>query len=391
MDRSSMARLLGVALAFTLALVGCGPTPPTPPGSGAGSAAKGIAFAGPLTGDNAQFGNMSKSGMMMAIEELNAAGGLHGSKIEGFYEDDAASPREAASVAQKLAGNPNVFAVVAHFNSSCSLAGRPIYHEKKVLQISPASTNVDVCKDSTWTCRNIYHDGFQGVALATYVKQALGLNKVAVFHDNDDYGIGLKDSFIGQAKKEGLEVVFEQAYQRETSDYRPHLAKFAELKPEIIMVAGLYSQAALIARQARELGIRVPLIGGDGILSEDYVKIGGSAADDTYISCPFIFDTTQQSKSTEFFHKFKARFNTEPDCWAALAYDAVMIIADGVRRGGWDRQKIRDAVFAIDSKEKALDTVTGPTYFTKNGDVMKPIHMAVIKGGKILRAEKQIQ
>lgn len=378
-------------MAAGLLVVSCGPPPPAPP-PGGGAATGGIhafGFAAPLTGDNAQFGLMLRSGAQLAIDEINAAGGLRGSPVTPLFEDDAANPREAGSVAQKLGSNPNVYGVVGHFNSSCSLAGKPKYSENKVIQISPASTNVKVCKGSDWTFRNIYDDGFQGRTLATYAKK-LGLKRVAVFFDNDDYGIGLKDSFLGQANQEGLEVPFIQSYGRETSDYRPHLSSFAGIKPEAIMVAGLYSQAALIARQAREMGITVPLLGGDGLLSDEYIKLAQDAGENTYISCPFLFELGGEG-AARFKAAYEKKFGQSPDAWAALAYDAVNILAEGVRQKGWDRQGIRDWVAGVTSREKAFPGITGATFFDADGDCKKPIQMALVKGGRITAAPLQFQ
>lgn len=387
-----------VATAAALTLTACGPTPPPPAPGGAKtgvSAAKAFGFAGPLTGENAQFGIMLKQGAQLALDEINQAGGLKGpgdgkgTQVQGFFEDDAANPKEAASVAQKLASNPNVVAVIGHFNSSCSLAGKPIYAERKVVQLTPASTNTAVCRGSDWTFRNIYDDAFQGQTLATYAKKVLKLDRVAIFYDNDDYGIGLKDSFTEQARADGLEVVFTQAYKRETTDYRPHLAKFQASKPQAIMIAGLYAQGALIARQARELGISIPLLGGDGMLSDQYMKLAEAAADNTYISCPFLFDLGGE-KATKFRADFQKKFGGEPDAWSALAYDAVHIIAAAVRKVGWDRQKIRDHLATMTRPDMAYPGITGSTYFDKNGDCKKPIQMGLVKDGKIVPATQQM-
>ena len=386
----SRRTLVGALIAAALSLggVACGPPPPAPAGGAAGTRV--IGFAGPLTGPSAQFGVQMRRGAELAIEALNAAGGVKGVQLSAQYEDDAANPREAGSVAQKLASNPNVVAVVGHFNSSCSLAGKPKYGEAGVVQITPASTNVKVCKGSDWTFRNIYDDAFQGQTLATYAKSVLGLKKVAIFFDNDDYGIGLKDSFLAQANKEGLEVVFIQAYGRETTDYRPHLSRFAELKPEAIMVAGLFDAAAKIAKQARELGIGVPLLGGDGVLSDEYVKLGQAAADDTYISCPFLFELGGE-KAAEFRKKYEAKYAQKPDAWAALAFDAVNILAHAIEQKGWERKAIRDHLAAMSGPETAYAGVTGVTFFDANGDCKKPIQMAVVRDGKIVAAPKQLK
>jgi branched-chain amino acid transport system substrate-binding protein len=367
----------------------CGPKPPAPGATGAATGVFGFGFAAPLTGDNAQFGTMQKRGVQLAIEEINAAGGLKGKQVTGFFEDDAANPREAGTVAQKLASNSNVYAVLGHFNSSCSLAGKPKYAEGEVLQLTPASTNVRVCKGSPWTFRNIYDDAFQGATLARYAKEVLGLKKVAIFFDNDDYGIGLKDSFLKQANAEGLFVVSVQSFGRETSDYRPHLSKFGELKPEAIMIAGLYSQAALIARQARESGIVVPILAGDGVLSEEYIKLAQEASDNTYISTPFLFELGGE-KAQRFRKTFEKKYGVAPDAWSALAYDAVYLVAEGVKKAGWNRQGIRDYLAGVTTKARAFPGITGATFFDVEGDCKKPIHMALVKGGKILAAPKQL-
>lgn len=384
----SRRHLVGSLLAGALSLwmVACGPPSP---GSGAGGT-KVIGFAGPLTGPSAQFGVQMRRGAELAIQAINAAGGLRGVQLQAQYEDDAANPREAGSVAQKLASNPNVVAVVGHFNSSCSLAGKPKYAEGGVVQITPASTNVKVCKGSDWTFRNIYDDAFQGSTLATYAKSVLGLNRVAIFFDNDDYGIGLKDSFLAQANQEGLEVVFIQAYGRETTDYRPHLSRFAELEPEAIMVAGLFDAAAKIARQARELGIGVPLLGGDGVLSDEYIKLGQAAADNTYISCPFLFELGGE-KAAAFRKEYEAKYSQKPDAWAALAYDAVNILAVAIREKGWERRAIRDHLAGMKDPDSAFPGVTGVTFFDSNGDCKKPIQMALVRDGKIVAAPKQLK
>lgn len=378
-----------LGLGLMLAMVACGPPPPTPGKAGAGSSKRFFGTAAPLTGDNAQFGTMIKRGAELAIQEINAKGGVRGEKISLSSEDDVANPKEAAQVAQKLASNPNVYAVIGHFNSSCSLAGKPIYAENKVLQITSASTNTKICKGSDWTFRNIYDDAFQGETLARYAREVLGLERVAVFFDNDDYGIGLKNSFLAKAGEIGLKVVFIQAYNRDTTDYRPHLSKFTELKPEAIMVAGLFTQCAKIARQAREIGVQVPLLAGDGVLSDDYVKLAEKAADNTYISSPFLFDLGG-ARAEAFRKAFQAAYGTSPDAWAALAYDAAQILAQATEKVGWDRQKIRDEVAKMTSADKAFDGITGRTFFDAQGDCKKPIHMALVQEGKILAAPKQL-
>ncbi|MEW5766383.1 MAG: ABC transporter substrate-binding protein [bacterium] len=348
-----------------------------------------MGLAAPMTGDNAQFGEMIKRGAGLKVKELNAAGGIKGIKIKLIEEDDVANPQEAATVAQKFANNPEVLIVIGHFNSSCSLAGKPIYQEAGLVELSPASTNPTVTKGSDWTFRNIYEDTFQGISMANYVKEKLGLKRIAVFYDNDDYGTGLKDTFVNEAKRIGLEIVGTEAYERDTADFRPQLAKFKQLKPEAIFMSGLYTQAAQIAAQSRELGMSTQLLGADGILSSDYIKIGGKATEGTILSCPFLFELGGK-KAEEFVNRFQQEYQMEPDAWAALTYDAVGIAATAIEKAGQDRKAIRDHLASMANSETGYDGVTGLTYFDANGDCKKPIHVAIVKDAKFMPAPKQI-
>ncbi|MBI3892111.1 MAG: ABC transporter substrate-binding protein [Candidatus Wallbacteria bacterium] len=371
---------------------GCG-GPGGEPAGGTGPAAapKSIVLgvAGPMTGDLAQVGKMMERGVKLRIDEVNAKGGIHGLKVQLEIGDDAGNPKEASNVAQKFASNPAVIAVVGHYNSSCSLAGKPIYKEAGLVEFSSGSTNPAVCQGSEWTFRNIYRDDFQGQMLARYARQHLNASRVAVFYDNDDYGIGLKNSFVEESKKIGLEVVAEQSYERDTVDFRPQLSTFMPKRPEVILVSGLFSQAAKIAAQARESGIPVPLLGGDGVFSDEYIRNAGAAAESTYVSTPFLFELGGD-KARAWKEQFKKLFGVEPDAWAVLAYDAASILLDGADKAGVDRKAVRDFVAKIDSKEKAFPGLGGPTYFDKNGDCLKPVHMALVKGGKFVPAPKQM-
>ena len=349
-----------------------------------------MGITGPFTGDGAQYGEMVRMAAEMHADEINAAGGINGIPLELEFQDDKGDPKEAANVAQKLGSNPKVLAVVGHFNSSCSLAGKEVYNSMGVLQLSPGSTNVTVCEGGEWTFRNVYRDDFQGQFIAEYIKYVLGYNRVAVFFDNDDYGRGLRDAFAARAEEIGIEIVREEAYVRDTQEYTPQLTQITAKKPDIIFVSGLYANAAMILTQARNLGIETPFIGGDGLLSADLITNAAKASELTVVTCPFL-PTSRDERTQEFVASFKERYGTEPDCWAALAYDAVGIVAEAVGEVGPDRRAIRDYVAAMDSKEKAYDGIAGLTYFNEDGDCMKPLVVAVVKDGVFVPHEKQAE
>ncbi|MBI4652294.1 ABC transporter substrate-binding protein [Candidatus Desantisbacteria bacterium] len=160
-----------------------------------------IGIAGPFSGSLAGYGEMVKGGVEIMAEEVNKSGGIKGRKIELVFGDDLCSPKDAASVAQKFASDKSICIVIGHLCSSSTLAAKPIYKMLKLPAISPCSTNVTVCEGSDYMFRDVYRDDFQGIFMARYVKDILKLNKVAIFYDNDDYGIGLKNAFSSEAQE----------------------------------------------------------------------------------------------------------------------------------------------------------------------------------------------
>ncbi|MEK7482924.1 MAG: ABC transporter substrate-binding protein [Planctomycetota bacterium] len=349
-----------------------------------------IGVAGPFTGSGAVYGEMIKAATELALEQINEAGGINGNKVLAEFGDDQGKNDQANSVAKKLASNPNISIVIGHFNSTCSLAGKPIYKQYGVVEFSPGSTNVNVCKGSEWTFRNLYRDDYQGTFLARYCKKILGLKKVACFFDNDDYGIGLKDAFVKEAEAQGLEIVHVESYIREqTTDYASALTKIRILAPDAIFVAGLYNETASICKQAREKGITVPFLGGDGVFSPGYMQIGGLATEGTYITTPFLFEVGGD-KAQEFRDEFTLRFEREPDAWAALTYDAVNMALWTISKVGADRKKIRDHFATCLSPENGYEGITGVTYFDENGDCLKPAIVAIVKDGQFQAAPKQM-
>ena len=349
-----------------------------------------IGVAGPMTGDGAQYGDMIKKGATMMMEQVNANGGIDGKMIELVVEDDKGDPKEAALVAQKLASDPTIVAVIGHFNSSCSKAGKPIYKQMGVVELSPGSTNKDVCIGSEWTFRNVYRDDFQGYAIAEYIANMLKLKKVAILYDNDDYGRGLKEFFSEKAGELGLEIVREEAYTRDTQNFGPQLTNIRAENPEIVFISGLYTQAAMIMTQAVNLGMQNKFIGGDGLMSSDLIKNGGEAVEGAYVFCPFIPELAGE-EGKNFVQAFTDKYQEQPDAWAALTYDAVGIIIQAIKNVGTDRLAIRDYLAQMTTKEKGYPGVAGLTVFDENGDCIKPLFVALVQDGKFVPAPIQFE
>ena len=347
-----------------------------------------IGVASPFTGNLAAYGDNIKAGTSLKLKEINDAGGINGQKVELVWGDDLCQPKDAGTVGSKFAADKSIVAVIGHLCSSATLAAMPIYVRAGLPAISPTSTNPtigDVGKG--WFFRNCYTDDFQGKYLASYVvPKLLGKNKVAIFYENNDYAIGLKDSFMAGARSAGVNVTGAEAYMTGTTDFTPQLTKLLRDKPEAIFLCGYHPEGALIAGQGRKLGFTGPLFGADGIDNEDYIKIGGKAAENTYCTVPFLAASASPAGKA-FAKQYKKAYGRDVDWMSANAYDCLGILAQVIGKVGADRKKIRDGLAAINSEATGYKGVTGLTYFDKKGDCSKPAFVKMVKDGKFVAAK----
>jgi branched-chain amino acid transport system substrate-binding protein len=347
-----------------------------------------IGVASPFTGNLAAYGDNIKAGTSLKLKEINDAGGINGQKVELVWGDDLCQPKDAGTVGSKFAADKSIVAVIGHLCSSATLAAMPIYVRAGLPALSPTSTNPtigDVGKG--WFFRNCYTDDFQGKYLASYVvPKLLGKNKVAIFYENNDYAIGLKDSFMAGARSAGVNVTGAEAYMTGTTDFTPQLTKLLRDNPETIFLCGYHPEGALIAGQGRKLGFTGPLFGADGIDNEDYIKIGGKAADNTYCTVPFLAASASPAGKA-FAKQYKKAYGRDVDWMSANAYDCLGILAQVIGKVGADRKKIRDGLAAINSEATGYKGVTGLTYFDKKGDCSKPAFVKMVKDGKFVAAK----
>jgi branched-chain amino acid transport system substrate-binding protein len=347
-----------------------------------------IGLAAPLTGDAAAYGDNIKAGAELKLEEINAAGGINGKKLELVEGDDLCDPKEAGTVGSRFAANKNIVAVLGHVCSSAHLAALPIYVRVGLPAISATATNVTIGEvGKGWSFRTCYTDDYQGQFLARYVKSVLGLDKVGVFYENNDYGIGLKDSFVDEADKVGLEVVATEAYNKGATDFGPQLTKLLALDPEGIFLCGYYQEGGLIANQARKKGFEGPLFGADGIDNQQYLEVGGQGAENTFVTVPFLADVAGP-KAQEFVAKFKEKTDRDSDWMSANAYDALGILAAAIEEAGADRKGIRDAMAAMDSVDTGYKGATGVTFFDEKGDCIKNAFVKKVEDGEFVPAEQ---
>ena len=347
-----------------------------------------IGVAAPYTGNLAAYGDNIKAGVNLKLKEINDAGGINGQKVELVWGDDLCQPKDAGTVGSKFAADKSIVAVIGHLCSSATLAAMPIYVRKGLPALSPTSTNPTIGDVGMgWFFRNCYTDDFQGKFLAVYlVANLLKMNKVAIFYENNDYAIGLKNSFVAGAKSATLTVTGTEAYMTGTTDFTPQLTKLLRDKPETIFLCGYHPEGALIAGQGRKLGFNGPFFGADGIDNEDYIKIAGKAADNTYCTVPFLADSASPA-GKKFAAEYKKAYGRDVDWISANAYDCLGILAQVIAKTGPDRKKIRDGLAAINSKANGYKGVTGLTYFDKKGDCSKPAFVKKVENGKFVAAK----
>jgi len=336
-----------------------------------------------LTGATASFGQSSHKGTQMAIDEINAAGGVLGQKLRLITEDDQSKPGEAATVVRKLISRDRIVALLGEVASSRSLEAAPICQQAGIPMISPASTNPKVTEVGDRIFRVCFIDPFQGTVLAKFALSR-GWKKVAILTDvKQDYSVGLSEFFKAYLTANGGEVVGEQSYSSGDKDFKAQLTAVKGAQPDVILASGYYTESGLIALQARELQISVPMIGGDGWDSPSLVEVGGKAIDGSFFSNHFSVEDPSPAIQ-EFLKKYRSKFGAEPDAMAALGYDSAMILADAMKRAGTtEGAKLRDAIAAT----KEFPAVTGKVSLNAQRNADKSAVMLVVKDGQFRYVE----
>lgn len=330
-----------------------------------------------LTGASASFGQASHKGTELAVEEINAAGGVLGKKIKLITEDDQSRAGQPATIVRKLISQDKVVAILGEVASSKSLEAAPICQQNKIPMITPASTNAKVTEVGDYIFRTCFIDPFQGSVMSKFARSK-GWKKIAVLTDvKQDYSTGLAENFIKDFTANGGEIVKEQKFSSGDKDFKPQLTAIKTARPDAIFVPGYYSEVPLIARQARLLGIKVPLLGGDGWMGNTLLEVAGNSLDGSFFSCHFSADD-QSPKVQEFVKKYQAKYGEIPDDMAALGYDSAMILADAIRRAGTtDAAKLRDAI----AETKNHDGITGNITLNERRDASKPAVILTIGNG----------
>ena len=379
--RASAVGLVLLALSLALlALVSSGCDRDAGGGSGGGGGASSsssgdilIGHFASMTGDTATFGVSSDEGIQLAKEEINNAGGVLGRKIKVITEDDRSLADEAKTTVQKLINRDHVVALLGEIASSRSIAGAPIAQDERIPMLSPGSTNPKVTEIGDYIFRACFIDPFQGTAVASFALKDLKAKRFAVLYAiNSDYSVGLRDYFKNAVKKGGGEIVADLSYTEKSDvDFKGQLTKIRDTNPDAIFVPGYYTEAGLICQQARELGIKVPLMGGYGILDPTYITLAEDGSEGDFATS--VGALTEQLPTTKpFIDAYKAAGYADPyEAYGAYAYDAADVIIAALakvlpgegRITDELRAKLRQAV-----QDGTVDGVTGRVAFDHYGD-----------------------
>jgi branched-chain amino acid transport system substrate-binding protein len=380
---------LSVAAAF--ALSACGEKEaPAPVAAPAAPEAKPeivvkLGHVAPMTGPQAHLGKDNESGAVLAIEELNAQGlEIGGAKVkfELVSEDDQADPKQGTIVAQKLI-DAKVSGVIGHLNSGTTIPASKLYFDAGMPQVSPSATNPKYTQQGFTTAfRVMANDIQQGKVLGEFAARQ-GAKTVAIIDDRTAYGQGLADEFRKAAEAAGLKVVANEYTNDKATDFKAILTKIKSTKADLVFFGGMDAQGGPLVKQMKDLGIKAKFLGGDGVCTPEFMKLGGPAADGEYCSLPGV-PLEQLAKGPEFKSKFETKFGYQIQLYAPNAYDAVMVIADSMKRAG----SVEPAAYLPEIAKTKFEGVSGNIEFDEFGDLTSgAISVYQYQGGTLTYVE----
>ena len=339
-----------------------------------------IGVVGPESGGAAQLGQGQRKAVQMAVDEINAKKAAGDWKVEVFFEDDEGNPTKSASATNKLIQQSKVNVIIGAIHSSATLADMVVTARAGIPQLTAGSTGSSITEQGNkWIFRTAVNDEFQANALVKYAKDVLKITKVATLTAADDYGQSGAKLLAAAVKKEGLQLVASPTYNNGDKDFKPQLLSIKDGGAQGIFMWGLYTDAALISKQGRQLGINAQLFGASGMAALKLIELGGDAVQGLILNQTFLPEAADP-KVSEFVSKYKEKYKESPIPHAAQAYDTAYIIADAVKRANSNKPDVlKDAI----AKTANLKLVTGdPKFNDKGDDTGKRLIITVIKGNK---------
>ncbi|MEJ8858921.1 ABC transporter substrate-binding protein [Variovorax robiniae] len=304
--------------------------------------------SGPLTGQNAQYGAQWKAGFDLALDDINAKGGIHGRPLAYTFEDSQSDPRQAVGLAQKFVNDKRILIELGDFSSPASMAASPIYQRAGLVQLGFTNSHPDFTKGGDFIWSPSISQSDSQPLLADLAVKTLGFKRVAVLFLNTDWGRASRDVFVKAAESRGAQVVIAEGYQPDEKDFRSTLVRVRDANPDGLVLISYYPDGALIAGQVRNVGLKQPIAASGSVYSPKFIELGGAAVNGIYTNTSF-FPEEPRAEVQEFVTRFKAKYGKEPDAFNAYAYDAVLITAAALNQAGpkADRTAVRDAFYKI--------------------------------------------
>lgn len=336
-----------------------------------------IALSAPITGDWSEFGVNFQRSVELAIEALNAEGGILGRPVRLSVGDTRGNPQEAATLAQRWTSDPTVVAQIGSFSSSSSMAAQPIFDAAGMVQLSPTASHTDYARGSQWSFGIVGTQAGEGPFNARFAYEDLGIRTIAILHLNNDWGIDTAEFFSAAFEELGGEVIGVEFYFDGESDFTAALSKLQASNADALFTASFYNDGAAINIQRQRLGWDVPVLGPTSLYSPQLIKLGGEAVEGLYTATGF-FALDPDPAVQDYVDAFEAAYGATPNFHAALAYDGMMLLADAIERAGnTESAAIRDALAATTDFPGLAGTIT----FTANGDANKSYRKLQIQDG----------
>ncbi len=304
-----------------------------------------LGVSGPLTGQNAQYGAQWKKGFDLALDEVNAKGGVRGRPLQYVFEDSQADPRQTVAIAQKFVSDPKIVAELGDFSSTASMAASSIYQRAGLLQFGFTNSHPNFTKGGDFIWSSSVSQADEQPRLAKYAAD-LGFKRLAVLYLNTDWGRASQALFSEAAKSNGAEVVASEGYQPDEKDFRSTLVRVRDAKPDAIVLISYYADGALITRQIRSVGLATPIVASGSVYSPKFLELAGDDANGVFTNTNF-FPGDNRPEVQVFVTKFRKRYNEEPDTFNAVAYDTIVLLAAVIDKYGTDRTAIRDGLATI--------------------------------------------
>jgi branched-chain amino acid transport system substrate-binding protein len=352
-----------------------------------------VGVTGPLSGQDAQYGEQWKRGFDLALEQINGNGGINGHPLNYDFEDSRSDPRQAVQIAQKFVDDKRILIELGDLSSGASMAASPVYQRGGLVQFGFTNSHPDFTKGGDYMWSTAISQAEEQPMLAHYVTAGLGFRKIAVLYLNTDWGRTSKDIFAKAAASNGAQVVAAEGYQPNEKDFRATLTRVRSANPDSIVLISYYSDGAQIVRQARAAGVHEPIAAVGSVYSPKFLELGGPAVNGVYTESNF-FPGDPRPEVQSFVTRYRAKYGSDPDTFAARAYDAMILSGEVIRRYGANRSAVHDGFAKVDNVPSVIfgkfrfDPQTRRVAGAKNLDlVVKDDRFALWDGARAVHAQ----